>query len=166
MYFSLKKKKKRNEYKYLDICLDKNSYSFTQELTEDAVSTVATSVALNIVPGSVSLNKLLKDITYKVFPVTIISATLCIYVYVNVCFIMKMSIFLSQDALLKVKCTLNVVLHVPQLAVKGIQDLAPYNVWQDVSAPMIPYLMKKATNVSQLTNAVRSPYICISLHTT
>ena len=79
---------------------------------------------------------------------------------------MPYSIFLSQDALLKVKCTLNVVPHVPQLAGKGIQDLAPYSVWQDVNAPMILYLMKKTTNVSQLTNAVRSPYICTSLHTT
>ena len=69
---------------------------------------------------------------------------------------------------LKVKCTLNVVLHVFQLAVKEIQDLAPYSVWQDVNAPMILYLMKKATNVSQLTDAVRLPYIILftSLHTT
>ena len=63
--------------------------------------------------------------------------------------------FLLQDVLLKVKCTLNVVLHVPQLEMSQMHEFALYSVWQDVNAPMVLYLMKKITSVSKLTNAVR-----------
>ena len=63
--------------------------------------------------------------------------------------------FLLQDVLLKVKCTLNVVLHVPQLEMSQMHEFSLYSVWQDVNAPMVLYLMKKITSVSKLTNAVR-----------